>query len=1149
MLAKLIKTFQIYIDNIAKIWLFMRFYVTLHPASMEQTEYFDIIRKAANEAAEGDIRQCYRLMNIALRRSIEQKLADSRLRFGGLFAKTDYLCKEHDADKSLMTALNDLRKRLRGIDSAKTEALRGCMAEDMEALAKFISLIFTPKGEDAGSAIPEDIRMLFAGKKRTRRHRRLIGDCIRMVVQEWDDGSIYGDTEELGYARAMIPSGWEYIAQLLEKGCEVNLVKPRRNDGDEGDGNGGALVPELIIYQPDYLIDITSVAGCFESYANTPYAALLSQLRTVYPTKAIHLGNLASQMLDEEVHGARRSYAESVTDFFRHNALAMAAASDIDASFHSEARQQRENIHNVVSEALGKEVGHYDPAQVILEPSFFCETLGLQGRIDFLQKDFRVLIEQKSGKGGFPQQDPDTPVYQEKHYVQMLLYMAMLHYGYKLDGHDIDNSHIQSFLLYSKYKNGLLRLGAAPELLKEAIMLRNQTAWCEMSYAKGGAEVLLRMTPEKLLRKPISDRFWSMYVRPQLAEILSPIHDATPLEKAYFMRMVQFVEAEHVMAKMGSNGKENSGFSAKWHDTLADKLLAGSILHDLTIARLRHEGDDDGVTGIVMTAQTTDSAISANFRQGDIVALHAYEAGHEPDIRKTIVHRGSIERLSIGKECVEVCVRLKAPQTDKDVFKQRKGWKWALEHDMYESSHTAQLRSLHQFLTAPVHRRAMILGQREPEVNADMKLCGEYGGFNDLVLHAKQAQDMFLVIGPPGTGKTSFGLMNILKEERLSNPEGSVLLMAYTNRAVDEICSKLCHPDDGSEPYDFVRVGSALSCEECYRGYLLEEKSRACRNIGEIRSLTDSSHIFVGTTTSLSAAASSLFRLKSFSLAIIDEASQILEPQLLGLLSATDGIDVAIRKFVMIGDHKQLPAVVQQSEDESRVDDDMLHGIGLYNCRNSLFERMLSLYPAHSYLLRNQGRMHPAIAQFPNEAFYDNKLGIAGLPHQLQTGGQGPRVEFVAVPKPLRSVSDKVNEDEAAAIAQAVARAWQEAGSEFDAQKTVGVIVPYRNQITAVRKALDAYGISELRDVTIDTVERYQGSQRDVIVYGFTVQYVYQLRFLTSNSFLDPRSNAMIDRRLNVALTRARCREVIVGNPDILRHNEVFRRLLEGLKA
>ena len=47
----------------------------------------------------------------------------------------------------------------------------------------------------------------------------------------------------------------------------------------------------------------------------------------------------------------------------------------------------------------------------------------------------------------------------------------------------------------------------------------------------------------------------------KLAEILSPIHDATPLEKAYFMRMVQFVEAEHVMAKMGSNGKENSGFS------------------------------------------------------------------------------------------------------------------------------------------------------------------------------------------------------------------------------------------------------------------------------------------------------------------------------------------------------------------------------------------------------------------------------------------------------------------------------------------------------------------------------------------------------------------------------------------------------------
>ena len=83
---------------------------------------------------------------------------------------------------------------------------------------------------------------------------------------------------------------------------------------------------------------------------------------------------------------------------------------------------------------------------------------------------------------------------------------------------------------------------------------------------------------------------------------------------------------------------------------------------------------------------------------------------------------------------------------------------------------------------------------------------------------------------------------------------------------------------------------------------------------------------------------------------------------------------------------------------------------------------------------------------------------------------------------------------------------------------------------------------------TIDTVERFQGSQRDVIIYGFTVQYRYQLRFLASATFTDPVSGNLIDRRLNVALTRAKKKEIIVGNPDILSQNAVFRSLIDYCK-
>jgi superfamily I DNA and/or RNA helicase len=188
--------------------------------------------------------------------------------------------------------------------------------------------------------------------------------------------------------------------------------------------------------------------------------------------------------------------------------------------------------------------------------------------------------------------------------------------------------------------------------------------------------------------------------------------------------------------------------------------------------------------------------------------------------------------------------------------------------------------------------------------------------------------------------------------------------------------------------------------------------------------------------------------------------------------------------------------------------------------------------------------MHPQIADFPNKSFYDGKLDVVPLPHQ-QEKSKDARVTFIAVEKPQHSASDKVNENEAKVIAKVVYDTYVSNKDNFDTQKTVGVIVPYRNQITAVRHAIDSYGVKILHDITIDTVERYQGSQRDTIIYGFTVQYPYQLTFLTANTFTDAITGALIDRKLNVALTRARKNEVIVGNPDVLKHNAIFRQLIE----
>jgi len=111
----------------------------------------------------------------------------------------------------------------------------------------------------------------------------------------------------------------------------------------------------------------------------------------------------------------------------------------------------------------------------------------------------------------------------------------------------------------------------------------------------------------------------------------------------------------------------------------------------------------------------------------------------------------------------------------------------------------------------------------------------------------------------------------------------------------------------------------------------------------------------------------------------------------------------------------------------------------------------------------------------------------------------------------------------------------------------VGVIVPYRNQIAQIRRAIATLTIPALTQISIDTVERYQGSQRDVIIFSFTVSRLHELDFLTASTFTDTDGTA-VDRKLNVALTRARRELILTGNPDLLRRIPIFANLLEHIR-
>ena len=1120
--------------------------------------FFDQLEDIAT--ADIPIRERYYVLRDTFKRIVNQAIALNSINFIGLFAKLDYIIKQHDIPTEDAILIHDTRKVLNAIHDTADNDLTTSLPYDIKATALLVSAI------NGRMSIPQSLARLFPKKDRKTRWSKIDINMLRVVVNSWDDNYIYV-TEEQNASEMKVCYGaqnrylthngkgdWTYLKQILAKDSQLNLVRIRMVEN--------VCMPELIIFEPDYLIDITTIASCFETYAESPYVNMVNRLKPQANTVHIHLGNLAGRFLDDTVHSREVSFGEGVMEFFKANTISLTSCDDMNDrgtvdKFYTDARMQKQNIQRLIGERLPREIDEYDPKAVVLEPTFFSEVLGIQGRLDFLHdKEGRTtIIEQKSGKGAFvpfsaPGYNPNRPEPQEKHLVQLSLYRAL--FSYEFRKHSDELRHFM--LLYSKYSEGLVSIANLPELTLRAIRMRNLLTWCDTTQTSNGLRVLEKLTPEMLNRKGATGRLWDEWTRPELDRLLSPIHDASPLERAYYFRFMEFVEREHLLSKVGNKTKDDSGFAAIWLDTLEDKRAAGNIYEELTISSFG-QNKDGMVESISLNFAREQSADTSNFRKGDIVILYPYKADATPNACAQMVNRASIKEITT--EGVELVLR--NSQTDRQVFDTPDGTFWAIEHDMFESSSRALYSAMHSFLSASKQRRDLILNQRQPTIDEHVHMRGEYGAFNTLVERAKQSRDLFLVIGPPGTGKTSFGLLNILKEE-LTDPHSNVLLLSYTNRAVDEICSKLVESQ-----IDFLRIGSPLNCDEAYHDHLLSERVQQCRTSKEVKDVISGMRVFCATTAALNANIH-LFKIKHFDLAVIDESSQILEPHLIGLLSAQSGGRDAISRFVLIGDHKQLPAVVQQTPEESHVDDDELRSIGLTDCRLSLFERLLSNFktdhgydPRYVYMLTRQGRMHRDIAEFPNYAFYGNRLEVVPLHHQTlpietchsQNGIEQMlrtrRIAFVAAQKPRAAASVKTNQVEAEMIAATVVQIYNIGKDRFDESQTVGVIVPYRNQIATIRGAIDRYGIGVLHNITIDTVERYQGSQRDYIIYGFTVQQPYQLNFLTNNVFEE--DGMVIDRKLNVAMTRARLHLVLVGNPDILRENYTFYNLLEFVKS
>ena len=840
-----------------------------------------------------------------------------------------------------------------------------------------------------------------------------------------------------------------------------------------------------------------------------------------------------------------------------------------------------DHIRETVNDTFHAAGYELDKTDAVLEPSYICEALGLQGRLDYMQRDMSSFIEMKSGKADeYAIRGKVEP--KENNKVQMLLYQAVLQYSMGMD-----HRKVKAYLLYTRYP---LLYPSRPSwaMVRRVIDLRNRIVADEYGIQLRNSleytsQKLEEINASTLNERGLKGRFWETYLRPSIDNFQSKLKALSSLEKNYFYAVYNFITKELYTSKSGDVDYEGrTGAASLWLSTLAEKCEAGEIIYDLKIKE-NHAADEhkagltfsffqkkkagDALTNKIPVNGTTGSDITENevseskiignralesetflpnFRQGDAIIL--YERNCDADnVTNKMVFKGNIEYLTEN----EIGIRLRATQQNPSVLPAES--LYAIEHDIMDTTFRSMYQGLYAYLSATQERRDLLLSQRSPrfDESLDSLISCSKDDFTRVALKAKAAQDYFLLIGPPGTGKTSCALKKMV-ETFHADKDAQILLLSYTNRAVDEICKSLASI---APAVDFIRVGSELSCDEAYREHLIENELSSCNRRSEVYERIRSCRIIVGTVAAISGKPE-LFRLKHFDVAIIDEATQILEPQLLGILCARgeDGKN-AIDKFVLIGDHKQLPAVVLQNTEQAAIYDESLLSIGLSNLKDSLFERLYRSCTAacsssaiqRSYdMLCRQGRMHPEVALFANRTFYGGRLIPVGLPHQIEDSDTICRLAFYPSVPEKAGASAKINYSEARIVADLAVRIYEHHQSDFDESRTLGIITPYRSQIALIKKEIESVGIPVLNRILVDTVERFQGSERDVIIYSFCVNHPYQLKFLSN---LTEEEGVLIDRKLNVALTRARKQMFITGVPELLERNPLYKSLLKLIEG
>lgn len=437
--------------------------------------------------------------------------------------------------------------------------------------------------------------------------------------------------------------------------------------------------------------------------------------------------------------------------------------------------------------------------------------------------------------------------------------------------------------------------------------------------------------------------------------------------------------------------------------------------------------------------------------------------------------------------------------------------------------------------------RNLIVNLVEPKFDKGRPSTVVYGGKDSLnvdQIRAKDkimsAKDYALILGMPGTGKTTT-IAHIIKA--LVDAGKSVLLTSYTHSAVDTIILKLA-----SDKMKVLRLGGITKIHPEVLQMAMTEQHN-CATFEELHDYYNSPSIVATTCLSINHA---IFQKRRFDYCIFDEASQATLPVCIGPLRFAD-------KFILVGDHYQLPPLVK--DPEARKD-----GLDV-----SLFKLLCEAHPSAVVELQQQYRMNADIMSISNRLIYGNRLvcGTRELETKKLSGVTRARLsalhlhnrisrdscghsgsvcwlddiidpdrrvvylntDFIPEAREEKTHDQIINRAESTLVTHIVEGLAVCGVSDHD----IGVISPYRSQLKVIQ-----HGLSGHPGVIVDTADKFQGRDKECTI----------ISLVRSNDSKNIGELLKDWRRINVAFTRAKSKLIIIGSQGTLANDFLLNTFL-----